>query len=90
MLVATRWSHHAGKSHEAVGALDGVLTVVTKAFGGKVADGFGTFQVATAPYGGDTCAAGLLIHLTTTTCDIHPSSAGAALLASALYAAEGH
>jgi len=74
---------------EAVGALDGVLTVVTKAFGGKVADGFGTFEVATAPYGGDTCAAGLLIHLTTTTCDIHPSSAGAALLASALYAAEG-
>jgi hypothetical protein len=74
---------------QAVGALDGVLTVVTKAFGGKVANGFGTFEVATAPYGGDTCAAGLLIHLTTTTCDIHPSSAGAALLASALYAAEG-
>jgi lysophospholipase L1-like esterase len=72
----------------AVGAVDGVLAGVTKAFGGKVADGFGTFEAATAPSGGDTCAAGLLIRLTTSTCNIHPSPAGAALLASALYAAE--
>jgi lysophospholipase L1-like esterase len=72
----------------AVGAVDGVLAGVTKAFGGKVADGFGAFKVAAASSGGDTCAAGLLIRLTTTTCDIHPSPAGADLLASALYAAE--
>jgi lysophospholipase L1-like esterase len=72
----------------AVAAVDVVLAGVTKAFGGKVADGFGTFAKAAAPYGGDTCAAGLLIRLTTTTCDIHPSPAGADLLASALYAAE--
>jgi len=72
----------------AIAAVDVVLAGVTKAFGGKVADGFGTFAKAAAPYGGDTCAAGLLIRLTTTTCDIHPSRAGANLLASALYAAE--
>jgi lysophospholipase L1-like esterase len=72
----------------AVGAVDGVLAGVTKAFGGKVADGFGAFEAAAAPSGGDTCAAGLLIRLTTNTCNIHPSPAGADLLASALYAAE--
>ncbi len=71
----------------AVGAADGVLAGVTKAFGGKVADGFGRFAAATAPFGGDTCAAGLLIRLPTNTCDIHPSPAGAALLASAVRAA---
>ncbi len=73
----------------AVGAVDGVLAGVTKAFGGKIAKGFGRFAAAAAPFGGDTCAAGLLIHLTTTTCDVHPSPAGAALLASAVRAAEG-
>ena len=72
----------------AVEAVDGVLAGVTKAFGGKVADGFGTFAKAAAPYGDDTCAAGLLIQLPSGGCDVHPSSAGAALLASAVYAAE--
>jgi lysophospholipase L1-like esterase len=73
----------------AIAAVDVVLAGVTKAFGGKVADGFGTFAKAAAPYGGDTCTAGLLIPLPpTTTCDIHPSRKGANLLASALYAAE--
>ena len=73
----------------AVAAVNQVLANVTQAFGGTVADGFGTFAAATAPYGGDTCGAGLLIHLTTTTCDVHTSPAGAALLASAFRAAEG-
>jgi hypothetical protein len=72
----------------AVGAVDQVLAGVTGAFGGKVADGFGTFAVAAIPYGGDTCAAGLLIRLTSSTCDIHPSQKGAALLASTVYVAE--
>ena len=72
----------------AVAAVDVVLAGVTKVFGGKVADGFGTFAKAAAPYGGDTCAAGLLIRLTSSTCNIHPSRKGANLLASALYAAE--
>jgi lysophospholipase L1-like esterase len=73
----------------AVNALDQVLAGVTLSFGGKVADGFGAFERATAPFRGNTCAAGLLIHLTPTTCDVHPSRAGAALLALTLRKAEG-
>jgi len=70
-----------------IAAIDSVLAGVTKAFGGTVADGFTTFAAAAAASGGDTCAAGLLIRLTATTCDIHPSPTGAALLASAVDAA---
>lgn len=73
----------------AIGALDQVLAHVTRAFGGKVADGFGAFEAATVASGGDSCAAGLLIRLSATTCDVHPSQAGAALLASAVHVAEG-
>jgi len=72
----------------AIASVDVVLAGVTKSFGGKAADGFGRFAKAAAPYGGDTCAAGLLIQLPSGGCDIHPSSTGAALLASALYTAE--
>jgi lysophospholipase L1-like esterase len=68
----------------AIGAIDNTLASVTQAFAGKVADGFGEFQAAAAAYGGDSCAAGLLVHLTATTCDVHPSPAGAALLADAV------
>jgi hypothetical protein len=73
----------------AASAVNGVLTDVTRAFGGKVADGFGAFAAAAAPFGGDTCKAGLLIHVTLDMCDAHPSPAGAALLASVLHGAEG-
>jgi lysophospholipase L1-like esterase len=72
----------------AIAAVDKVLADVTGAFGGKVANGFYAFAVAAIPYGGDTCAAGLRIRLTLTTCDIHPSQKGAALLASTVYVAE--
>ncbi len=64
--------------------LNATIAKVTQEFGGRVADGFGEFQQAAAAFGGDSCAAGLLIHLTSTTCDIHPSQAGAALLADAV------
>ena len=70
----------------AVAAVDAVLAGVTRAYGGKVADGFGRFYRATASSWGNTCAAGLLIHLTPRSCDVHPSPAGSALLASALFA----
>jgi lysophospholipase L1-like esterase len=69
---------------EIVKALNSTIAQVTDAFGGKVADGFGEFQAAAAAFGGDSCAAGLLIRLTPTTCDVHPSPAGAALLADAV------
>jgi lysophospholipase L1-like esterase len=73
----------------AVGAVDVVLARVTLAFRGKVGDGFGAFARAAAPFGGDTCATGLLIHLPSGACDVHPTRAGAALLASALHATQG-
>src|SRR5262249_33112957 len=66
-------------------AIDDVLADVTKAgFGGKVADGFGAFQSAAAAFGGDSCAAGLLITFAPGACDVHPLPAGAALLAQAV------
>jgi lysophospholipase L1-like esterase len=68
----------------AISAINATLAGVTEAFGGKVADGFGVFQQATKAFGGDSCAAGLLIRLSPTTCNIHPSAAGAALLAEAV------
>jgi hypothetical protein len=39
-------------------------------------------MVASAPFGGDSCAAGLLVKLPDGTCDTHPSLAGQELLAS--------
>jgi hypothetical protein len=67
-----------------VRALDSTLGSVTRAFGGKVADGFGEFQAAAASFGGDSCAAGLLIRVSPTMCDVHPTLKGAALLADAV------
>lgn len=67
-----------------ISALNIVLADVTKRFDGKVADGFTAFAHAAAGSGGDSCAAGLLIRLTPNSCDIHPSPAGAALLAAAV------
>ena len=69
-----------------IGLINGTLAGVTQSFGGKVADGFGAFEAAAGP-AGYSCAAGLLIHLTATACDVHPSPAGAALLAQAVRAA---
>jgi lysophospholipase L1-like esterase len=65
-------------------AVNKKLAGVTRSFGGEVAAGFEEFQAAASAFGGDSCAAGLLIRLTPTTCDIHPSPAGAALLADAV------
>jgi hypothetical protein len=67
-----------------IAEINTTIEKITLNFGGRVADGFGEFQRAAAAFGGDSCAAGLLIHLTPTTCDVHPSPAGAALLADAV------
>ncbi len=64
--------------------LDSVIASVTKAFGGKVADGFAAFEGPSAAVGGSPCAAGLLIKLPNGTCNIHPSPAGHLLLAQAI------
>lgn len=69
--------------------LNSVLAGVAAQFGGVVADGFGAFQVASAGFGGDPCAAGLLIRLPDGTCNIHPSPEGHQLLADAIATAIG-
>lgn len=67
-----------------IGAANAAIARVTRQFDGTVADGFGAFQPVAAQFGGDSCAAGLLIRLSPTTCDIHPSTTGRKLLARAI------
>ncbi len=69
-----------------IGAINQVEAGVTRAFGGRVADGFEAWSGVAAGFGGDSCAAGLLIRLTPTNCDIHPSPTGRDLLAGAIRA----
>lgn len=69
--------------------LDSVIAGVTTASGGIVADGFAAFQAPSLAFGGDPCAAGLLIKLPDGTCNIHPSPAGQRLLAAAIAKAIG-
>lgn len=64
----------------AIHSLDEAFGQRTRAWGGTVASGFYAFQVASAKYNGDPCAAGLLIRETATTCNIHPSVKGRILL----------
>jgi lysophospholipase L1-like esterase len=73
----------------AIAAVNAVTASVVSRFDGEVADGFTAFAVAAAPAGGDSCAAGLLIRTSATTCDIHPSPTGARLLAGTLERAAG-
>lgn len=65
-------------------ALNSVMVSVGSKFGARFADGFLAFQLASAPYGGDPCKAGLLITVPNGTCDIHPSPLGRDLLAAAV------
>jgi lysophospholipase L1-like esterase len=64
-----------------ISLINNVVAGATLTAGGRVASGFSAFATASAPFGGDPCAAGLLIRLTPTTCDIHPSPKGRDLLA---------
>jgi len=64
--------------------LNGIASGIATSFGAKIADGFTAFQVAAAPFGGDSCNAGLLIKLSNGTCDTHPSLAGQELLANTI------
>lgn len=66
---------------DVIGAINGVVASVTTAQpAGFVADGFGAFGAASG-LSGSPCVAGLLIRLSATTCDVHPSPAGRDLLA---------
>jgi lysophospholipase L1-like esterase len=59
------------------------LAGVATEFGATIADGYAAFQSASQEWGGDPCAAGLLIPSPNQdgTCDKHPSCRGQALLA---------
>jgi len=48
------------------------------------ANGYAAFQAPSAAYGGNTCAAGLLVKLPNGTCNVHPTLAGHRLLAQAI------
>lgn len=74
---------------QAVGALNQVMEQVGAPFGVKFADGFTAFQLASALFQGDPCQAGLLVRLSPTTCDVHPSPAGRDLLAATVLLAIG-
>jgi lysophospholipase L1-like esterase len=66
--------------------LNSALKAAAKPFNVEVADAYGQFQIATRQAAGNTCTAGLLTVLSggTTPCGIHPSPAGAAVLAQAV------
>ena len=66
---------------QAIGALNQVMAQVGSQFGAKVADAYTAFQIASIPYGGDPCKAGLLVRLSPTTCDVHPTPLGQNVLA---------
>ncbi len=89
--MLTYYSLSYSSSAAVAGALflDSVIAGVTTASGGIVADGFAAFQGPSLAFGGDPCAAGLLIKLPDGTCNIHPSAAGHRLLAAAIATAIG-
>ncbi len=63
----------------AIEKINGVLADRTAAHGGTLADGAAAFAAK-----GDPCEAGLLIAMPDGTCDVHPTPAGAELLADAI------
>jgi lysophospholipase L1-like esterase len=66
---------------QAIGALNQVMAQVGSQFGAKVADAYTAFQIASIPYGGDPCKAGLLVRLSPTNCDVHPTRLGQDVIA---------
>jgi lysophospholipase L1-like esterase len=67
-------------------AINSTMRSVGGQFGVVYADGYTAFQIASAPFHGDPCAAGLVIRLTPTTCDIHPTPLGRDILAATVLA----
>jgi lysophospholipase L1-like esterase len=71
----------------ALTSLNAEVITVAALYDVAVADGYGSFAVASALTLGDPCAAGLLIRNPDGTCDKHPSTKGRQLLANAVLAA---
>jgi lysophospholipase L1-like esterase len=69
------------------GLLNAAMLTAAAPFHVTIAHGFEAFQAAAAPFGGDSCAAGLLLPafpLGTQGCDVHPTPKGRDLLAGAV------
>jgi len=64
--------------------LNAQMIAAGSGFGVLVASGFNAWAPVAATAGGDSCAAGLLIRLSSTTCDVHPTPLGRDLLAGAV------
>jgi lysophospholipase L1-like esterase len=71
------------------GLLNKAMLTAAAPFHVVIAHGFEALQAAAAPFGGDSCKAGLLIVLSTSplVCDVHPTPKGRDLLAGAVVAA---
>lgn len=87
-LVMTKYYSPALELDAVTVALNTVMTTVAVQLAARpgfapiqFADGFTAFKIAALYKGGDPCAAGLLIRLSSTTCDLHPSPTGRDLLA---------
>jgi lysophospholipase L1-like esterase len=91
IIVLTYYSLNYADPAQVAGTLflDSVIESATRAAGGTIANGFTAFAVASAAYGGDPCAAGLLIKLPNGTCDVHPTAEGQQVLAAAIASALG-
>ncbi len=82
LVVMTYYSPRADPVFvQAVSALNQVMYLVGAQFGARFADGFTAFRLASTFFQGDPCKAGLLIRLSATSCDVHPSRLGQSILA---------
>jgi lysophospholipase L1-like esterase len=91
IVALTYYSLNYSDPAQVAGALflNSVIANVATQGGGIVANGFAAFQGPSTAFAGDPCAAGLLIKLPGGACNIHPSPAGAQLLAAAIAEAIG-
>jgi lysophospholipase L1-like esterase len=68
----------------AISAYNTAMEQAASPFDVTVADLYPLFEHLAAPFGGDTCAAGVLVKLSGGTCDTHPNLLGQAFIASAV------
>lgn len=66
---------------EAISAYNSVVQETAAQYNVAFADLFPVFQTIAAPFGGDTCAAGVLVKLPGGTCDTHPNLLGQSVVA---------
>ncbi|HTW19224.1 MAG TPA: SGNH/GDSL hydrolase family protein [Mycobacteriales bacterium] len=89
LVLVTYWSlnyHNTTDNYESQG-LNSAVEKAGKNFHVRIANGYKQFRLASAQGHGDPCAAGLLTALSGAdkgTCGVHPSVAGAAVLAQAV------